>query len=93
MMFLDNQFSFTENKKLRMAGNKTGFEVSEIMVKQTMKFTHDSWYGRECYNVCTDAARGNYINNGLYNLISMEEYPAKQTDGFNAEIVKKWNLT
>lgn len=78
-----------------MAGNKTGFEVSENNGKTTVKFTHDGLVPEEeCYNVCTDAW-GNYINNSLYNLISTGRGVPnpKEADGFNAEIVKKWNLT
>lgn len=76
-----------------MAGNKTGFEVSENNGKTTVKFTHDGLVPEECYNVCTDAW-GNYINNSLYNLISTgRSTQPKEADGFNAEIVKKWNLT
>lgn len=91
---LDNQFSFTENKN-EWRGTKLVFEISENNGKTTVKFTHDGLVSEEeCYNVCTDA-RGNYINNSLYNLISTGRGVPnpKEADGFNAEIVKKWNLT
>ena len=85
--------------KLRLSGEipdkKLVFEVSENNGKTTVKFTHDGLVPEEeCYNVCTDAW-GNYINNSLYNLISTGRGVPnpKEADGFNAEIVKKWNLT
>ncbi|OPC37796.1 SRPBCC domain-containing protein [Elizabethkingia miricola] len=90
---LDNQFSFTENKN-EWRGTKLVFEISENNGKTTVKFTHDGLVPEEeCYNICTDAW-GNYINNSLHHLISTGRGVPnpKEAEGFNAEIVKKWEL-
>ncbi len=90
---LDNQFSFIEDKN-EWVNSKLIFEISKESDQTKVKFTHEGLTpDDECYEICNDAW-GNYIKKSLYNLITKGkgEPNPKETDGFNAEIVKKWQL-
>lgn len=90
---LDNQFSFTEDKS-EWINTKLIFTISTEGSNTKLLFTHEGLVpDYECYEVCYDAW-SNYIKKSLYDLITTGKgHPnPKETDGFNAEIVKKWKL-
>jgi hypothetical protein len=90
---LDNHFSFTEDKE-EWKGTKFIFEISEEEGKTKVNFTHKGLTPEhECFEICHESW-DNYILKSLYNLIEKGKGKPnpKETDGFNADIVKKWNL-
>lgn len=90
---IENQFNFIEDKT-EWVGTKLIFEISIEGEKTKVKFTHEGLVPEcECYNVCNDAWSG-YINKSLYNLITVGKGNPnpKDTEGFNAELAKKWKL-
>ncbi|GAA0877225.1 hypothetical protein GCM10009119_01930 [Algoriphagus jejuensis] len=90
---LDNQFSFTKDKN-EWTGTKLIFEISTKGEKTKVKFTHEGLTPEEeCYDVCFESWN-NYIKTSLYNLITTGRGNPnpKDSDGFSAEVVKKWKL-
>jgi hypothetical protein len=92
-LVLENQFSFTQDPS-EWKGNRLQFEITELGEQTQLRFTQ---YGlvpsNECYAIC-DECWVNYIHNSLRNLVltGKGEPNPKEDSGFNAEIVKKWNL-
>ena len=92
-LVLDNYFNFTKDES-EWKGTKISFEISKKGTQTQLRFTHIGLVPEyECYEVCYDSW-SNYINNSLYSLITTGKGQPnpKEGDGFNAEIVKKWNL-
>lgn len=90
---LENEFNFIDDKT-EWVGTKLIFDISEKDSKTQITFTHDGLVATyHCFAVCNDAWNG-YITNSLYKLITTGkgEPNPKNTDGFNAEISKKWQL-
>ena len=92
-LVLENRFNFTEDKT-EWTGNTISFEISPKGNKTQMVFTHHGLTpAYECYNACYDGW-SNYINNSLRNLITTGKGQPnpKEGEGFNAQVVEKWNL-
>ena len=90
---LDNHFSFTADPS-EWKGTKLVFDISKESEKTKVNLTHEGLTPEyECYEICQEAWT-NYFNNSLFNLIENGKgFPnPKEKDGFNADIVKKWNL-
>jgi len=92
-LVLNNYFNFIKDNS-EWKGNKISFEISEKDGKTQVTFTHWGLVPEyECYEICFDAW-SNYIKHSLRNLITTGkgEPNPKEGDGFNAQIVEKWNL-
>jgi hypothetical protein len=89
---LDNYFSFTEDKS-EWKGTRIVFDISRQGDKTELHFTHAGLVPEyECFEVCCEGWT-NYINSSLRNLIVKGKgAPNPKEGGFNAELVKKWNL-
>ena len=67
---LENHFSFTKDKE-EWKGNKIVFEISERENKRELKFTQIGLVPEyECYDICENAWN-TYIQESLYNLITI----------------------
>lgn len=92
-LVVDNEFSFTKDKT-EWTDTKLIFDISKKGGKTKVTFTHERLTPKyECFEVCKDAWT-NYIQNSLFRLITTGKGDPnpKNKDGFNAEIVEKWNL-
>jgi hypothetical protein len=92
-LVLENYFNFTKDET-EWKGTKISFEISQKGNQTQLLFTHIGLVPEyECYEVCHDAW-SNYINNSLHSLITTGKGQPnpKEGNGFNAEIVKKWDL-
>lgn len=90
---LENQFSFTEDKK-EWIGTELIFEISSENNQTKISFTHKGLTPEyECYSICHESW-DNYIGNSLFNFIEKGKGNPnpKDENGFNAEIVEKWKL-
>ncbi|WP_194776249.1 SRPBCC family protein [Pararhodonellum marinum] len=90
---LDNHFSFTSDST-EWVGTELVFEISIEDGKTKVTITHQGLTPEfECYDICCESWE-NYFSNSLFNLIENGNGSPnrKEKDGFNADIVKKWNL-
>jgi hypothetical protein len=89
----DNHFSFTSDPT-EWKGTKLVFDISTENGKTKVTITHEGLTPEdECYEICHESWN-NYFSNSLFNLLENGKgYPnPKEKDGFNADIVRKWNL-
>jgi len=89
---LENFFKFTKDKT-EWKNTKIVFEISKQGKQTQLHFTHVGLVpDYECFEVCEEAWT-NYIKLSLRNLIvSGKGQPNPKEGGFNAQIIKKWNL-
>lgn len=89
---VENYFSFTEDET-EWKDTRISFEISREGTKTKLVFTHIGLVPEyECFEVCREGWT-NYVNGSLLNLITFGKgEPNPKEGGFNAEIVKKWNL-
>jgi len=89
----DNFFNFIKDQT-EWKDTQLVFELSKQTDKTEITFTHQGMTKEyECYDICSDAWSG-YIKSSLKNFIETGKGNPnpKEGEGFNAEIVKKWNL-
>lgn len=92
-LVLDNQFNFIDDKT-EWVNTKLIFDIYKEVNQTKVVFTHEGLTPAEaCYEICNEAW-SNYINNSLFKLITTGKgLPnPKEKEGFNAAIVKKWQL-
>ena len=91
-LVLENYFNFIKDQS-EWKGTKIIFEINEIDGKTQLHFTHQGLVPQyECYNVCEDAW-SKYIRQSLRDLIATGKgQPNPKEDGFNAELLRKWQL-
>lgn len=89
---LENHFNFTKDKS-EWKGTFLCFNITTKNKKTNITFTHEGLTpAYECYLICEDAWT-NYITESLFNFITKGKgSPNPKEGGFNAEIVKKWNI-
>ena len=91
---LENEFNFVKDKT-EWVNTKLIFDITPVEDQTQVTFTHEGLRPEcECFEVCNDAWTG-YIKKSLYNLITSGKGSPnpKDTDGFNAELAKKWQLS
>lgn len=90
---LENHFNFTIDKN-EWKGTFLRFDIVTKDKKTSITFTHEGLTpAYECYPICEDAWT-NYITQSLFNFITNGKgSPNPKEGGFNAEIVKKWNIS
>ena len=92
-LVLDNYFKFTEDKS-EWIGTKAVFDIAQKGDKTEITFTHEGLVPEyECYEICREAWT-NYTTGSLRNLIETGkgEPNPKDSDGYNAQLAKKWSL-
>lgn len=90
---LENHFSFVEDQT-EWKDTRLIFDIVPEGGATRVTFTHEGLLPRhECFNVCNEAWT-NYIQKSLYDLITTGEgHPnPRDTEGFNAELTRKWSL-
>jgi len=90
---LNNYFKFTKDNS-EWTDTQLIFEISQKDGKTHIRFTHLGLVPQyECFDICNEAWT-NYIRNSLYKLITTGkgEPNPKEGEGFNAQIVEKWQL-
>jgi hypothetical protein len=92
-LVLDNDFKFTKDKS-EWINTKLVFDVSQNEGQTEITFTHEGLVPQyECFEICREAWT-NYITGSLHSLITTGKGKPnpKETDGYNAELAKKWKL-
>jgi hypothetical protein len=92
-LVLDNYFKFTEDKS-EWKGTKIIFDISRKGDQTGIRFTHEGLVPEyECYEICREAWT-NYATGSLRSLIATGEGQPnpKDSDGYNAQLAKKWSL-
>ena len=90
---VDNKFNFIKDQS-EWVNTELIFDITPKGINTEVKFVHKGLVPEyECYQVCNDAWSG-YITNSLKNFIETGKGSPnpRDSDGFNAEVAKKWGL-